>query len=789
MLGPIDALSVFSTGLSVVSTIYSVIRTETSISNRELAEKLDNISQQIDDLSIQLELGIDAVREDIAVSFFQDEIVSLRSDLAGLDFGNRIDGYLVDLAEFRDENGQLAKPSQDLRNTAENIENDSTQAFDTVLARATTLTEPAPVTGELPPPSAVLAAITGVQVAMAKRAEVVATLRPDELGENSVRNQLEAAATFFEGGTQDGTSYVGAVEAFRSSLETTTETTDFFERIYDPEDTGNDDNPTVDVILGYRFVTETEVAVLENAYKYIPELDIENFFDVLDEAIIIDLDLKNPPNDREPGAPGDFSSTYAATEAVTDGVDPVLLTPVAETGQIWIPNDFFPADAFRDAKYGRPAGTDGTWMIDLIPDEGWNSPRDVDNQHLAEVINAAEARLFENQIMEAASLGEGGTQVDAFVEELRLLTQGKQELGTSGGETITGTDFPDYLSGLGGDDTILSNGDDDTLKGGSGVDLLDDEFVYTPPFPPDFDRLVGDSWLDGGSGNDELYGRLGDDRLLGGPGNDHLDGGGQSDLLVGGAGDDTIIGGPLPNDPSLGSDSLLNIDRALFSGSVDDYEIDFIGGGRLSVVGPDGADEVETVERLIFDDGEVRAVYGESFVVGADTGDLHVGTDFSEAVFGERGDDTFYGGQGDDYFNGGDGTNMAVFSGPRAGYTIIETSNGYDVTDNDPEDGDDGTDELENVEVLRFSDVIFDPTNEPPERNSTNAGTLTILEDMSASIGVGSLLSLWQDADGDILSVTGAPTATNGSVSFDAEVGTVAFTPHARRQRGAAGVG
>ena len=48
--------------------------------------------------------------------------------------------------------------------------------------------------------------------------------------------------------------------------------------------------------------------------------------------------------------------------------------------------------------------------------------------------------------------------------------------------------------------------------------------------------------LDGGSGDDTLFGSHGNNILLGGPGNDTLRGGGGYDLLIGGTGRDTLIG-------------------------------------------------------------------------------------------------------------------------------------------------------------------------------------------------------------------------------------------------------
>ena len=80
----------------------------------------------------------------------------------------------------------------------------------------------------------------------------------------------------------------------------------------------------------------------------------------------------------------------------------------------------------------------------------------------------------------------------------------------------------------------------------------------------------------GGSGSDAIIGNVADNTLYGGGGNDTIDGG-------------------------LGSDS------ATFSGLRAAYSLTTIGANSVRVVGPDGADTVTNVERLVFDDQIVPA--------------------------------------------------------------------------------------------------------------------------------------------------------------------------------------
>ena len=84
-------------------------------------------------------------------------------------------------------------------------------------------------------------------------------------------------------------------------------------------------------------------------------------------------------------------------------------------------------------------------------------------------------------------------------------------------DTLNGGNGNDYLYGYGGNDILNGDAGDDVLLGGSGNDTLN-----------------------GGADNDALYGQAGDDILNGGAGNDFLYGGTGSDTLNGGENNDTI---------------------------------------------------------------------------------------------------------------------------------------------------------------------------------------------------------------------------------------------------------
>ena len=89
--------------------------------------------------------------------------------------------------------------------------------------------------------------------------------------------------------------------------------------------------------------------------------------------------------------------------------------------------------------------------------------------------------------------------------------------GTSGDDTITGTEIRDEIDAFGGVDTVAGKGGNDAIYGGDGNDL----------------RLSGDK---------------GDDAVYGGPGSEvFIYGREGSDLLVGNLGRDNIFTSEFPN--------------------------------------------------------------------------------------------------------------------------------------------------------------------------------------------------------------------------------------------------
>src|SRR5262249_34674314 len=92
-------------------------------------------------------------------------------------------------------------------------------------------------------------------------------------------------------------------------------------------------------------------------------------------------------------------------------------------------------------------------------------------------------------------------------------------------------------------------------------------------------------------------------------------------------------------------------------------------------------------------------------IVGSYAADVLTGGSGNDTLQGTAGNDYLVGGPGNDVLQGGDGTDTAVFSGPRSAYSIAAAGNHQTVT------GPDGTDNLFDVELLRFADT---PDSTPP---------------------------------------------------------------------------
>jgi Ca2+-binding RTX toxin-like protein len=326
--------------------------------------------------------------------------------------------------------------------------------------------------------------------------------------------------------------------------------------------------------------------------------------------------------------------------------------------------------------------------------------------------------------------------------------------GTDGSDSLTGTDGNDTLSGLAGQDTLQGSGGDDLLQGGDGGDLLlagdgNDTLrsgygsgivdggagIDTADFY-DVSHVIVDVRLDGTrlaelpprEGFDKIN-HVGIENLRGGQWGDHRGADGGDNLVDGGAGEDWLFG-------RIGNDTLAGGDGTDIAFYLDPYGVDGSAQYRLiategtlastsSTWGDDRLDSIETLQfwtehATFFTD--VRPAIGQDgapVVRGSPADDLLVGTadsDVAEEFEGYGGNDTIDGGAIDptEHANG----NRASYLGSSAG-VLVDLATGTAI------DGLGGTDSLVHVNAVRgsgFDDTLLGSDSEIPEEFEGGSG-------------------------------------------------------------------
>jgi hypothetical protein len=125
-------------------------------------------------------------------------------------------------------------------------------------------------------------------------------------------------------------------------------------------------------------------------------------------------------------------------------------------------------------------------------------------------------------------------------------------------------------------------------------------------------------------------------------------------------------------------------------------------------------------------------------------------------VIGGSGDDAMRGGMGNHFFDGGTGEDSATFGGAKQGYRLSVIDGAVVVQDINPGDGDDGTDFLQNVEKLNFSDGTTTITKSAgtlaPMGEATAVNSFSIGDQISPSIAPlsdGGYVITWNSANQD----------------------------------------
>lgn len=429
--------------------------------------------------------------------------------------------------------------------------------------------------------------------------------------------------------------------------------------------------------------------------------------------------------------------------------------------------------------------------------------------------------------------------------------------GGAGNDTITTGDDADIITGGSGDDSIDGGVDDDTISGGADDDFIvggegaDDiqgdggnDTIYGglhPSYPDslniiddgsggdpiDPEKTNGLDVIDGGDGDDLIFGQDDDDTLYGGDGNDTLFGGIDEDELSGGSGNDVLLGGQGADFVSGGDDAdtigagvgdtiiggeggddddsvvvsgLATVtydgnDPASEAGTITYYNDDLTEAGtadfseieNVYVVGSASSSSVledpSSIPGALSVDGIVEGTSGDDLIdlsyTGDPDGDMVDGDDAVLPLVDEQ--DVIVAGAGDDTVEGHDDGDI-IFGG--SGEDVLSGMGGNDAIDggsgDDILDGGAGTDILVGGEG---NDTISGGNDDPNDSGDLLLGQED--DDSFINIGQGDVIRGGEDSDGldeDVLDLTGAAEAQNAGgtlkvdyASGDPESGVVTF--------------
>ena len=276
------------------------------------------------------------------------------------------------------------------------------------------------------------------------------------------------------------------------------------------------------------------------------------------------------------------------------------------------------------------------------------------------------------------------------------------------GSPIQSTDAAEEIDALGGNDEAAGRGGSDKLLGGDGNDIVHGYEARVAYLPSDFTSdgipifevpdlsADDDDEMEGGLGDDRLYGDEGNDTLRGGSGFDQLDGGLGEDVLYGEDNQDELLGG-------AGADELYGgAGQDILWGWTYGWAYDPASVAPYAIInGQDVADGND-----VLDGGADRdwlyGFAGEDIIQGGEGDDvlwgdnlpglafMLSGTDFlsgglgNDELLGDGGDDTLFGGSGDDTLWGDSGSVLASQDGQdfldgEAGNDMLIGGGGADV--------------------------------------------------------------------------------------------------------------
>ena len=277
--------------------------------------------------------------------------------------------------------------------------------------------------------------------------------------------------------------------------------------------------------------------------------------------------------------------------------------------------------------------------------------------------------------------GDDGTDTYLFAQG-----DGSDVIGVTFNDTVQDRIiFTDYVAadatiGRGDADTFdsndlvisFANGDQVTVENyfSGGIDIDDIEFVDRPVTRAEITQQLIDAQATNGDDIITAFGT--DDVLEGGIGNDLLFGEGGDDTYIfnSGDGNDTI-------DDSFGTDVVRFTDfssaDATFSRQGDDIIISFTTGDSVTARAEFNAEFSSFVETYEFTNETLT--YNDILDIidnQGNVGQVFIGTDGNDDLFGGGGDDEFTGGLGDDTLDGGAGNDIYNFSSGDGVDTIFD---------------------------------------------------------------------------------------------------------------------
>jgi Ca2+-binding RTX toxin-like protein len=303
--------------------------------------------------------------------------------------------------------------------------------------------------------------------------------------------------------------------------------------------------------------------------------------------------------------------------------------------------------------------------------------------------------------------------------------------GLGGHDVLSGQDGNDWLLGGAGDDTLTGGLGDDTLDGGDGLDVVMFEGNYADYVIAEVvggltvsstegddvlrntNRLIfsdqtveviiagvylsgtdAADLIEGGTGDDAIYGEGGNDTILGSEGSDLISGGMGDDSLYAASGDDTVDAGD-GNDLIVGGD-----------GAGDDL---YMGGTGVDTVRYTSATAGIKVNLSAARD-QARSISADLAGIGVDQlSDIEniIAGYYDDILTGNAADNVFAGMTGNDVIDGGlgiDTVEIAILFADVTNVALANGSGGVVVTSAQ------GRDSLINVERVQFLDVAYTPS-------------------------------------------------------------------------------